>query len=433
MGSTVSLSADPSLNQTEKVLVYGMPYQFAEFSAWTASSYANQQWVSPVQVGLFARSSAADRDYVPELASALPTVSASKLNFTVTLKSGLKFQSGGALTADDVVFSYKVALAPAIDNVAYATPAQFLTNDSVVKIDDSTVRFDLNDVFAFPLGLLSVSIIEKAVYGAQYDSCVAGVLTDCIFNDDDGFHAQGAGAYMVDDIDLTNMVITLVKNPNYWNAAQVNADKIVFTNINGIEAAKSALAAGEIDIMDSQYFPSVTELNSIPRINQQFVGSPVTQYMDINHDSPYWGKGNSTPNAIADGFGGTNNKTYALEVRKAFDYLVDREFAANELLDGQGQPANNPVPAAVLGWDSTLPFTPFNITIAKQHMEAAGYDYTTLTNSSQDAAGNAIYDGGAFPFFSLSLLNPDTSVARITWAANLVLNWQKLVYNLTEF
>ena len=49
---------------------------------------------------------------IPDMATALPDVSADGLTWTVKIKDGIKFQDGSPLTSDDVVFSFQLAMSP---------------------------------------------------------------------------------------------------------------------------------------------------------------------------------------------------------------------------------------------------------------------------------------------------------------------------------
>ena len=52
------------------------------------------------------------QDIVPDLATGLPVFSDDKLTMTVKIRKDAKFTDGTPLTADDVVFTYNIALSP---------------------------------------------------------------------------------------------------------------------------------------------------------------------------------------------------------------------------------------------------------------------------------------------------------------------------------
>ncbi len=404
--------ANPDLKQTEQVLTYGLPYDFDEYSVWTQDSYATAQWTSAVYAGLFKRDNDNNRDWVPDLAADMPTISGSE--FTVTLKDNLKFASGGSLTADDVVFSYKVAVTPSINTAGYSVISQYFNNESFVKIDDKTVKFTFNQPYAFAVSLLAGPIIEKAVFESRYNDCVNGNATACVWDDPSGADAQGAGPYKVDSIDNTNEIVTLVRNENYWANHMVYADKIVYQKIEEKAAAISALVSGSIDIMDSQYVPSVNEFDAYTNVHTEIVSDPVHQEISLNHKSPYWGNGSAVPDGDS-----SDDAMDALLIRRAMSHIVDRQYIADQILEGLGLPAASTMPAASVGWDPNLKADEYNITLAKELMTEAGFDYSTLT----DADNDGVYE--TF-FFEITVLSPNTNPARNQWAANYVQELPKI-------
>ena len=63
--------------------------------------------------------------------------------WTFTIRKGVKFHNGDALTADDVVYTYKLQTNPAGKGAALSAFGGVLTPDGVVKVDDYTVEFHL--------------------------------------------------------------------------------------------------------------------------------------------------------------------------------------------------------------------------------------------------------------------------------------------------
>lgn len=63
--------------------------------------------------------------------------------WTFKIRQGVKFHSGAALTADDVVYTYKLNTNPKGEGAALSAFGGVLTPDGVVKKDDSTVEFHL--------------------------------------------------------------------------------------------------------------------------------------------------------------------------------------------------------------------------------------------------------------------------------------------------
>jgi len=63
--------------------------------------------------------------------------------WTFTIRSGVRFHDGRHLTADDVVYTYKLQTDPKGSSNALSAFAGVLTPEGVTKVDDHTVRFHL--------------------------------------------------------------------------------------------------------------------------------------------------------------------------------------------------------------------------------------------------------------------------------------------------
>jgi ABC-type transport system substrate-binding protein len=148
-------------------------------------------------------------------------------------------------------------------------------------------------------------------------------------------------------------------------------------------------------------------LIGIDGVVDKFVGSPSHQEISPNHLNPYFGNGTMVPD---DGpkTVSTDDDDQARYVRSAMSHIVNRDFFVDEVLDGLGQEAATAMPSASQGWDPSIKADPYNITIAREMMEKAGFDYADLTPSG---------DGFSDFFFSITVLAPNSNPARNQWSA----------------
>jgi ABC-type transport system substrate-binding protein len=396
-------------DQGTDVVTYATPYQLNEYSNYWAQNYGSAQWLQATSMGLLKRSSAAGRGWIPALAAAMPTVSEDKLTFTFELKQGLVASDGSPITAEDVAFSYKTWVTPDIAVFSAASNAQDFDNSSVTVIDDYHLSIKMLRVYAFVINIFGASIIPSEPFQERYDNCLAGVVADCTWNNPDGSDAIGTGPFMVETVDTTQGSVTVKANPNYYDASEVYADRIIYSYVLAKDAAISQLAAEELDIFDSQYKAGLTELDDLgSAIVQQYVGAPSNQIMPLNHKHPVWGTGVNIP--------GNTESTPLMErmvdaahVRKAMSMIVDRNYAVNTISEGLAGPAATFVSSASLGWDPSIPYDPYNITAAKEEMTAAGFDYSTL---------GAVDGEGKYStfFFTFDSMYPTSNPLRIQWA-----------------
>ncbi len=400
----------------ERSLTYAYPYDFSQYSAWTQDSYLPAPWVSAVYAGLYKRQSG-NLTWVPDLAAAMPQIDGNE--FTVSLREGVLFSNGHSITADDVIFSFKVAVTPLINVATYKTISRYFDNSSFIKLDTSTIKFVYNNIDAFAIRALSVPIIERVVFEARYDSCLAGTIKDCSWNNPDGSDALAAGPFMIDSIDTANEVVTVIKNQNYWDAEHVLADKIIFKMIPFIDDPVATLN-DEIDIMDFAYFPPKDAFADHPEIHSEIVGSLSHQEMALNHLSPYWGNGSAVPDGDH-----SDDLIDALLIRRAMSHTLNREFICTTILEQMCQPAASTMPPVAIGFNQDLHPDEYNITKAKELMEQAGFDYSTLN----DTDGDGVYDSF---FFELTILSP-TYTARSSWGPLLALELPKIGIGVKEY
>lgn len=436
----VSASGDYEWGQ--QTIIYAIPYPVEELSHWGGSTYFGQQWTSAVYSGLYSPKVSLSRLYGPELAMSMPSVSEDGLVWTVDLgytyetiaqslpKVPYKFDNGNPITAQDVVFSYQVALTPAINHNSYMRLVDwFASNDSIIALDDNTVEFTFTKPTAFALELLSSPIIDKSFYGDRYDDCLAGNVLSCDWDAPVEFEGADvrdsrditgtAGPYSLEHLDPINNYVEVIKNFNYWNQEHVWADTIVFQFIETKEEALSELSAGNIDIMDYQYYSTLDDFTGLTSLEIATIITPNHQEIALNHLHPYFGTGEAIP-----GNGGVVNATShrdARLVREAMSHVVDRQFIIENLLDELAEAAASPLPPVSLGWDATIVPHTYDVLAGRALMEQAGFDFSSIPMDKMDAAASCGDIGQtADCFFNITVLSPNTNLARNEWAAMYV-------------
>jgi ABC-type transport system substrate-binding protein len=105
----------------------------------------------------------------PDMATALPDVSADGLTWTVKLKSGIKWTDGSDFTSDDVKFTFDLALSKNCTFIPSFCGDAALNLDSVTAPDPATVVFKLKNKFApFLITDLTTPIMPKAAVTASF-------------------------------------------------------------------------------------------------------------------------------------------------------------------------------------------------------------------------------------------------------------------------
>ena len=224
---------------------------------------------------------------VPDMAQALPQVSADGRVYTFELKPGLKFAPplDREVTAEDFKYSFermmRLPLAPATyfytgivgADAFMAGKAKHITGYRVVS--PSTVEIHLTQpdpaiVYALSLPFCAVvpqEWVEK--WGKQF-----------------GRHPLGSGPFVFDSW-KPGQEIAISRNPNYWDAASTWLDGVDFKYSISPSLAVMKLQKGEVDVLgDSIPSADLPRLLADPTWKDQVVKEPVLEFiwtfMDVN-------------------------------------------------------------------------------------------------------------------------------------------------------
>ncbi|HEY3875840.1 MAG TPA: ABC transporter substrate-binding protein, partial [Candidatus Kapabacteria bacterium] len=315
--------------------------------------------------------------YTPFLAQ-LPQESPDHLTFTFTMDSSARWSDGKPLTAQDVVFSYKVVNNPLVINVA-PLRSYFGNLDSCwipaghpnqVVFHYNKYRFDLlkitNYVRIIPKHIWDPSNLSDKISWADLRQSnpknpAIKQVADAIqnpANQRDAAHLVGSGPYKFDTW-ITNDHVTLVHDTNYWArnhpwlAAYPN--KITFKTIKDLNAALIALKHQDIDIdqtlSSSQYLNEV-DTTKFPYIKKDTVYENTVFFLAWNNSLPLFSDKN---------------------VRKALTMLIDRDEILKNISHGLSKKIEGPVAPSQPNYDPTVKQPDFNVDGAKKLLADAGW------------------------------------------------------------
>lgn len=299
-----------------------------------AGSYDNASFAVQTQVFPFLMNTPyGSPDVEPDIAESAEFTSPT--DYTVTLKSGLKWANGNELTSSDVKFSFDRQVAIADEN----GPSSLLYNlDSVEATDDTTVVFKLkqpNDqIFPQILSSPAGPIVDE-------DSFSADALTP----DEEIVDANAfAGQYTITSYNFNNL-IQYKANPDYQGL--LGAPKTETVNVKYYTDAsnlKLEVQEGEIDVAWRSL--SATDIEDLRGDdNVKVVDGPggEIRYIVFNFDTQPYG----AATAEAD-------PAKSLAVRQAVAHLVDREEIAKQVYKGTYTPLYSYVPAGLTGATESL-------------------------------------------------------------------------------
>jgi len=198
---------------------------------------------------------------VPVLAAALPTVSSDGKSYTFKLRTGVKFHDGTDFNADAVVFNYtrwqNFAKGDLQDNAYYygAVFGGFGTGSNIASVtasDSSTVVITLktpqsNFLLSQTLGVFGIES-PTALQAAKADTTPIKDNKYAQGSLPQGQDMVGTGPFIFKEW-VPGDHITVVKNPNYWDAANAaKLDQITFKPIGDSTAKLQALQSGAVDL-----------------------------------------------------------------------------------------------------------------------------------------------------------------------------------------
>lgn len=279
-------------------------------------------------------------NYKPGTADASPDIAesasfTSPTEYTVKLKSGLKFANGNALDSSDVVFSFKRVVAINDPN----GPASLLSNMSTVEAKDpTTVVFTLkaaNDqVFPGVLASNPGPIVDEQVFPA-----------DKIMDDDAIIAGKPfAGQYVIESY-KKNELVSFKPNADYKGllgaASNEGANLKHYADPNNL---KLDVQQGNIDVAGRILTATdVADLEKDSKVKVHKGPGGELRYMVFNFDTMPFGA--KTPEA---------DPAKALAVRQAVAHLVDRDVIASQVFKNTYTPVYSYVPQGFEGASEPL-------------------------------------------------------------------------------
>jgi oligopeptide transport system substrate-binding protein len=294
------------------------------------------------------------------------TASPDGLAYTFKLRADAKWSNGDPVTAGDFVYSFRRVEDPKTA-AGYATILYPIKNAEAINsatgdkpmapdqlgiraVDDRTLEITLERPTPYFLQLLAHQTALPVHPANLQKFGNAFVKPGNMVSD---------GAYVLAE-NVANDHITLTKNPNYYGAAAVKIDKVIYYPTEDQAAAVRRFEAGELDL---QYtFPA----DQIDFLKQKF--GAATVHIAANLSTYYFVF--DTRHAPFDD----------ARVRRALSMAIDRDFLASTIFEGAQLPTYSFVPPGIAG------YTP------------APADFATVSQlDREDAAAKLLAEAGYGP------------------------------------
>jgi peptide/nickel transport system substrate-binding protein len=282
----------------------------------------------------------------PELATSYK-VSADKKTYTFTLRSGVKFSTGQAMTSADVKFSLDQARAAA-KGWGYIDTAI----KSVEAPSPSTVVVNLKYPWA-PL-LADLSLFSNGIVPANY-----GGKTETDF-----YNAPvGTGPFKW-DFWHKGSALKLVKNTSYWEPGKPYLNSVTWTDTPSDNTRELQLKGGQAQIDEFPAWSTVASLKTTPNVTMNLFNSTRTDYLAFNE---------------------TVKPFQDVHVRRAISLAVNRAALVKAVLFGNGKAANSIFPPQVPYYQAATQGLQYDMTAAKAEMAKSsvpsGFSTTILVPS----------------------------------------------------
>jgi peptide/nickel transport system substrate-binding protein len=279
--------------------------------------------------------------------------SGAQWTITFKLKSGAKFASGNALTADDVVYSIQRVIKLNKSPAFLFTDIAQLKADSIKATDPSTVVVTMPKT-ASPQGFLSIltftvgGIVDSKDVKAKETAgdSGSGYLLD---------HSSGSGPYVIDHW-TKNSEVLLKANAGYGGTKPALSGVLV-KHVPESTNQQFALERGDADVARNLSPQQITALQGKSGVTTTTGNSLLLVYVGMNATVPP-----------------LNN----VNVREALRMAVDYDGITKDLLKGNGKKVQDIVPAGLAGYNEATPFQA-DVTKARALLtQAVGQDKVTL-------------------------------------------------------
>jgi peptide/nickel transport system substrate-binding protein len=287
--------------------------------------------------------------------------SADGTQWTFHIREGMKWSDGEPATAQDACYSWGLNLDAnkADDYVGegYINPG--LNDAQVTDIecpDDQTMIVKTVDASDRVLQTY-VPILPKHIWGDTDWQAMGDAKFDTPL--------VGTGPYYAVQWE-TSQFVRFERNPNYWGT-QGAADEIVIQFFKNDDTMIQALKAGELDYARNPNADQLKALASEPNIKTVVGASNGWTQLAFNT------YGSGTGKTIKKG-GPSTQALVDPAFRDALGYAIDKNLLVDRILGGYGDPGTTIIPPVLGKWhvDPTTPRS-FNIDLAKQKLDAAGY------------------------------------------------------------
>lgn len=276
-------------------------------------------------------------------------VSKDSKTYTFKLKTGIKFHDGTDFNAEAVVKNFQ-RWSTSKDEAKFAYyPSMFggFEGDEghVIKevkaLDDSTVEFTLarpQAPFLKNIAMPTFAIASPTAFEKEGDNF--------------GKNPSGTGPFKFKSWKPGD-TIQVVKNEDYWQEGLPKLDGITFKVNKDNSARLNAVIKGEIDLMDGMNPSDISKVKGDNNLQLFERASMNVGYFAFNVEKAPFDK---------------------KEVRQAISHLINKQDIIDNFFEGTAEPAKNPIPPSVSGYNDEIEDYEYDVEKAKELLKKAGLE-----------------------------------------------------------
>ena len=284
-------------------------------------------------VGLY--TSDAEGNIVAALADGDPEISEDGTQYTIKMKSDLKWSDGSALTANDVVYSWQRANNPnTASDYAYLYDVFQKNDDGTLvaeAVDDTTITFSLVAPCPYMMSLLAFPVFMP-VPQASVEAAADWETNPGAWTQDAGFVSNGA--YTLKEWNHNESMV-YVKNENFYDAENVTVDELHFMLSADDTAILAAYQSGDIDYADTVPNDEISNLKETADFN--VAPNLGTYYVAFNVNSEMFeGKTPEQASAMRRGLSMLIDRQYIIDTIGQTEQELATSYIPADMSDGQG-------------------------------------------------------------------------------------------------
>lgn len=298
--------------------------------------------------------------HYPDLAVRVPTEPAGPPGIvSYQLRAGLRWSDGEPLTAQDVIYTWRLLTAPG--NPLPASAEGYNRIESIESSGPEELAVHFREPYPAFASLFGTVLPQHRLKLAN----LAELIRDPYWARPDVV----SGPFQIAEL-VAGSTITLVRNPHYGDGREGGGpgshpaylDRVVFRAYPTRSAELAALEAGELDVglgLSEHDLPSVARMSQI-----RLLLASELQYEQLTFNQ-------ADPNPVT---GLRPLWAGDPELRRALDLALDRPALLSGPLAGRALPASSPIGPA-LGWaaDPALPARTYDPAQAERILNAAGW------------------------------------------------------------